>query len=65
MLTRPSQENATGDRSYARAKRLAIELTSWPGKRCGPFETTNVMLNTPKGGILKAVKRDRSAWNLI
>jgi hypothetical protein len=29
------------------------------------IETPNVMLHTPKGGTLKAVRRDLSAWNLI
>jgi hypothetical protein len=50
MLTRSSHENATSDPSYARAKRSAIELASWPGKRCGPFETANVMVNKSEEG---------------
>jgi hypothetical protein len=65
MLTSPSHENATGDPSYARSKRSAIELASWPGKRYGPFETTNVMPNKSKEGTPEAVKRDLLPWKRI
>jgi hypothetical protein len=65
MLTRSSHENATSDPSYARAKRSAIELALWPGKRCGPFETANVMVNKSEEGTPEAVKRDLLAWKLI
>jgi len=41
-----------------RAKRLAIERTSWPEKRIGSIEMTDVMLNEPKAGTPKAVKGD-------
>ena len=41
-----------------RAKRMAIEPTSWPEKRIGPIDMTDVMLNEPKTGTPKAVKGD-------
>ena len=31
----------------------------------GPFQTTNVMCNKSKEGVLEAVKRDLLAWRLI